>query len=124
MRRTSPGLPALPRTDVGDGRLCFLDVRGGGGSPRALRYYPPAFEVRLADFAAASAPAGRALDLRLDGGGVRLEIVNASGQIAWQGPLQAAGEQAAAPGQRRGAYLVRVRSRAGELRREYRLEIR
>src|SRR6266567_2114511 len=33
----------------------------------ALRYYPPAFEVRLADFAAASAPAGRALDLRLDG---------------------------------------------------------
>lgn len=92
----------------------------------ASRYdqnYQTPVEVRLVDSTSVTAPAGRGLDLRFDRGGARLEIVNAAAQTAWRGAL-AAGNRAVVPGQRSGTYLVRMLSASGELRHEYRLEIR
>lgn len=73
----------------------------------------------------AHAPAGRRLDLELDLAGLasapyyRLEMVDRLGNLVWQGTTT----QAHVPPMVAGAYFVRVYSPAGELLREYGLEI-
>jgi hypothetical protein len=112
-----------------DWRLSYLwgGVAAGAGvlvvSLLGLRYYPPAVEIRLVNNTTVTAPAGRNLELRLEGAGERVEIVSASGET-WRRELTGRADRVAVPGQQGGTYLVRVRARSGELRREYRLEIR
>lgn len=77
---------------------------------------------------AAQAPANRALELHPDLRGLppspryRLELVTATGSIAWKGEFQP--PSALAPDQAPGDYFVRVSLPDGTLLREYALEIR
>jgi hypothetical protein len=80
----------------------------------------------------AHGPTRRALSLRPDLNGLpvspsyRLDIVNASGSLVWQGVLSAQAQPASAivPPQSRGVYFVRVFLPSGQLLREYALELR
>jgi hypothetical protein len=56
----------------------------------------------------------------------RVDMVNASGSLAWQGVLSAQGQLPGiiVPPQSRGVYFVRVSLPSGELLREYALELR
>jgi hypothetical protein len=73
----------------------------------------------------ARAPAGRRLDLALNLAGLasapyyRIEMVDRLGTPVWQGTTA----QAHVPPRATGAYFIRVYSPAGELLREYGLEI-
>ena len=77
--------------------------------------------------AGVTAPSGSDLVLFADltglpeAAGYRLELVDASGGLLWSGPFAAGG--ARAPRQREGVYFVRLRNAAGELLREYGLEV-
>jgi hypothetical protein len=72
-------------------------------------------------------PANRELDLRPDLTGLptvsslRLEMVNQTGKQVWRGDLS--GQRARIPGQSSGMYFVRIYTDAGELLREYGLQI-
>jgi hypothetical protein len=89
------------------------------------------FAMRGGD-AEAHGPSGRALLLQPDLNGLpaapsyRLEIVNTSGSLAWQGMLSAQAQPPSAivPSQSRGVYFVRVSLPSGQLLREYALELR
>lgn len=89
------------------------------------------FAMRGAD-TQAHGPSRRALSLRPDLNGLpaspsyRLDVVNASGSLVWQGVLssQAQPPSAIVPPQSRGVYFVRVFLPSGQLLREYALELR
>lgn len=76
---------------------------------------------------AAHAPSGIPLHLRLDLSALpsfpafQVSVVNASGYQVWQGPES--GGECSIPALSAGTYFVRVSSPAGELLREYGLEI-
>lgn len=80
----------------------------------------------------AHGPTGRTLSLRPDLNGLpaspsyRLDIVNASGALVWQGAVSAQAQPPSAlvPPQSRGVYFVRVFLPSGQLLREYALELR
>jgi hypothetical protein len=77
----------------------------------------------------ASAPAGRSLELHPDLTGLpaissyRLEMVDEAGNSVWHGYLSAPRTAVVVPGQSVGSYFVRVHTPAGELLREYGLQI-
>ena len=79
----------------------------------------------------ARAPAGRALLLNLELAGLpvqasyRVETVDRLGTVVWKGTVPAQDSRAAAalPGMSAGVYFVRVYSSAGELLREYGLDV-
>lgn len=80
----------------------------------------------------AQGPAARTLLLRPDVNGLpaspsyRLDLVDASGSLTWQGVLSgdAKSPGAIVPPQSRGVYFVRVSLPSGQLLREYALELR
>jgi hypothetical protein len=82
--------------------------------------------------AQAHGPARRALLLQPDLSGLpasaafRIEMVNNSGSIVWRGTLAALPQPAGSlvPAQPQGVYFVRVFLPAGELLREYALDLR
>lgn len=96
---------------------------------------PPApialFAMRGAE-TQAHGPTRRALSLRPDLKGLpasptyRLDVVNASGSLVWQGVFSAQSQppSAVVPPQSRGVYFVRVFLPSGKLLREYALELR
>ena len=102
-------------------------------TPRFIRPPEPAVAVSLttwrSDGAGNSAPSGRELMLHPDLTGLsedssyRLEIVNRTGHTVRQGTLTRAQEGIQVRGLGAGLYFVRVYLPAGELRREYGLEI-
>jgi hypothetical protein len=102
----------------------------GKRPPRA----PAAFAVRLAAARgagiAAHAPAGAPLFLQPDLTALPplsaygLEVVDSAGKSMWRGVLPSTGGAGATvPGLRPGVYFVRVSSTAGEIYREYSLEV-
>jgi hypothetical protein len=80
----------------------------------------------------AQAPAGRPLDLRIDGAGIpnpercRVELVNAVGDVQWNGNLTVAGSQLQANVPERlkaGQYWVRIYGSDNSLLREFGLRV-
>jgi hypothetical protein len=95
---------------------------------------PPPVAVTLAATRGAgieaTVPAGRRLSLTPDLIGLppdssyRLEVVDDRGRQTWAGGYNPALGSAAIPAQREGTHFVRIYSAAGELLREYGLEIK
>jgi hypothetical protein len=102
-------------------------------TPRFVQRPGPVVAVSLAawrsDGAGSNAPSGRQLILHPDLTGLaesssyRLEIVDQTGHRVWQGTLSRAHDGIQAPALRAGLHFVRVYLPAGELLREYGLQI-
>ena len=100
---------------------------------RFTRQAPPPLAVMLTatrgTVPGGAAPAGRPLALTPDVTGIdapgpyRLEIVDQRGGVTWQGQYDPAAGAARIPAQRAGIHFVRVYAPAGELLREYGLDI-
>ena len=89
---------------------------------------PAVVELRAyRDATAAEAPAGAAVRVKPDLSGLaafdayRVQLVDQSGAVRWQGQITSAQPAATLPGQPAGVYFVRVFSPSGELLREYAL---
>jgi hypothetical protein len=142
MKRAVPELPAATERPRWNFRLllpafavCTLLIAAA-----VVRFSPPVdhspaaialFAMRGTD-TEAHGPSRRPLLLRPDLNGLpaassyRLDVVDASGSLAWQGVLstQAQPPGAIVPPQARGVYFVRVSLPSGELLREYAMELR
>jgi hypothetical protein len=77
----------------------------------------------------ATAPGGRSLEIHPDLTGLRetpayrLEVVDRNGKQVWHGILLTSRGSAIVPAQSAGMYFVRIYTQAGELLREYALQI-
>jgi hypothetical protein len=142
MKQAVPELPAEPERWRWNFRLlvpafavCALLIAAAVVRLSPSVEQPPAaialFAMRGTD-TQAHGPTRRVLSLRPDLNGLpsspsyRLDVVNTTGSLVWQGVLSAQAQPPSAivPPQSRGVYFVRVFLPSGQLLREYALELR